>query len=90
VFWQLNYNFVVLTIEVVLNMLHSLDCKELSGPRQLAASSDASIIENILVEVQKIVDRLVHRWWKKHVLLEALCRLEKDNKNTLGLVINVW
>jgi hypothetical protein len=89
-FWQLNDNFVVLDIEGVLNMLHSLDCKEFSGLHQLAASSDASIIENILAEVQKIVSRLVHRWWKNHVLLEALCRLEKDNMNTVSLVINVW
>jgi hypothetical protein len=59
VVWQLNDNFVVLTIEGVLNMFHSSGCQELSALRDMAASSDASIIDNIPSEVQKIAGRLV-------------------------------
>jgi hypothetical protein len=50
VFRQLNDNFVVLTIEGVMNM---------SSLHQLVASSYASIVEDNSVEVQKFVGRLV-------------------------------
>jgi hypothetical protein len=39
-------------------MLHSSSCQELSALCELAALSDASIIENVPVEVQKIAVRL--------------------------------
>jgi hypothetical protein len=52
--WQLNDNFVVLAIKGVLNMLHSSGCHELSGLHDLAASSDASVLNNVPTEVQKI------------------------------------
>jgi hypothetical protein len=51
VVWQLNDNFVVLAIEGVLNMLHNSGCLELLTLRDLAASSDASIAEDIPWEV---------------------------------------
>jgi hypothetical protein len=89
VFWQLNDNFVVLAIKGVLNMLHSSGCQELSELRQLAASSDASIVEDVSAEVQKIADHLVCRWWKNHGLPEALHRLEEDNADAVSFV-NIW
>jgi hypothetical protein len=42
--WQLSDYFVVLAIEGVLNMLNDVGCQELSHPRWLAASSDASVM----------------------------------------------
>jgi hypothetical protein len=42
--WQLNDNFVFLTIEGVLNMLNNEGCQELSRLRELATSQDASIL----------------------------------------------
>jgi hypothetical protein len=59
VFRQLNDNFVVLTIEGVLNMLQSSGCGHLSSLHQLVASSYALIVEDIPVEVHKFVGRLV-------------------------------
>jgi hypothetical protein len=53
VFWQLNDNFVV------LDMLHSLSCRELPNLHQLEASSDALIVEVSL--------------WRCKKLLAALC-----------------
>jgi hypothetical protein len=59
VIWQLNDNFVVLAIEGILNMLHSSGCQLLPVLCELAASSDASVIENVPAKVQKIAERLV-------------------------------
>jgi hypothetical protein len=42
--WQLSDYFVVLAIEGVLNMLNDVGCQELSHPRWLAASIDASVM----------------------------------------------
>jgi hypothetical protein len=50
--------------------------RELSTLCDLAASSDASIIEDVPTEVQKVIRHLVWRWWKYHGLAKALCRLE--------------
>jgi hypothetical protein len=57
--WQLNDNFVVLAIEGILNMLCSTSCQELSRLRELAASSDAFITDDVPTEVQKVVGCLV-------------------------------
>jgi hypothetical protein len=62
VFRQLNDNFVVLAIEGVLNMLRSSGCRDLSALYQLVNSSDASVVEDVPAEVQKLADRLVSRW----------------------------
>jgi hypothetical protein len=84
--WQLNDNFVVLAIEGVLNMLHSSSCQELPRLHELVVSSDASIVENVPMEVQKAAGRLFRRWWKNHGLPEALRRLEVGNA---GMVSDV-
>jgi hypothetical protein len=46
-------NFLVLAIEGILNMLHSSSCQELPALHELAASSDAFVVENVPAEVQK-------------------------------------
>jgi hypothetical protein len=40
-------------------MLHTSGCQELLALHDLAASSDASVIDNVPREVQKIARRLV-------------------------------
>jgi hypothetical protein len=52
--WQLNDNFVILSIEGVMNMLNGTGCPELSHLRGLAASSNASIVENVPNDVRKL------------------------------------
>jgi hypothetical protein len=42
--WQLNDIFGVLAIEGVLSMLNNVGCQELSNLREIAASSDVSIL----------------------------------------------
>jgi hypothetical protein len=74
--WQLNDNFVVLGIKGVLNMLNGEGCQELGHLRDLAASRDATILQDVPKDVQKLVKRIVRRWWKPHGLPEALHQLE--------------
>jgi hypothetical protein len=57
--WQLNDNFAILAIESVLNMLNDESCQELSQQRGLAAFSDASIVVNMPIYVQKLARHLV-------------------------------
>jgi hypothetical protein len=45
--WQLNDNFTVLDVEGVLNMLNNEGCHELGRLRELAASSDASVLQDV-------------------------------------------
>jgi hypothetical protein len=41
-------------------------------------------MEDVSVEVQKIADHLVCRWWKNHGVPEALRRLEEDDVDTMS------
>jgi hypothetical protein len=82
--WQLNDNFIILAIEGVLNMLNGIGCQELSQLHGLAASSDASIVEDVPNDVRKMAGHLVRRWWKNHRLPEALHRLEAGNAKMVG------
>jgi hypothetical protein len=45
--WQLNDNFIVFTIERVLNMLNNEGCQELSRLHGLATSRDASVMQDV-------------------------------------------
>jgi hypothetical protein len=82
--WQLNDNFAILAIEGVLNMLNSEGCQELSHLHGLAASSNASILQDVPGDVQKLVGRIELRWWKVHGLPEALRWLEVANITTVS------
>jgi uncharacterized coiled-coil protein SlyX len=82
--WQLNDNFIMLAIEGVLNMLHGADCQVLLKLRELATSSDVSVIEDVPVEVWKLVGCLVRRWWNGHGLPEALRWLEASNAESVS------
>jgi hypothetical protein len=82
--WQLNNNFVIIAIEGVLSMLCRTGCQELPKLRELAASSDVSVVEDVLVEMQKLVGRLIHRRWKVHGPPETLHRLEAGNTESVS------
>jgi hypothetical protein len=52
--WQLNDNFIILAIEGILNMLNNEGCQELGYLHELDASSDASIVQDVPDNVQKL------------------------------------
>jgi hypothetical protein len=82
--WQLNDNFVVVAVEGVLNMLQGTGYPELPQLRELAASSNVSIVEDIPADVQRLAGRLIRKWWKNHGLPEALHRLDAGNTKTVS------
>jgi hypothetical protein len=65
---QLNDNFIVLAIDGILNMLNYECCQELGRLRRLAASSDASIVQDVSDNVQKLAGKIMRRWRKSHGL----------------------
>jgi hypothetical protein len=81
VFTQLNKNFVALACVGMLRMFHDTGYEHLLMLSSLVSLNDASLLEEIPMEVQKIVRRLVHKWWIDHGLLEASCRLKKEHES---------
>jgi hypothetical protein len=65
-------------------MLNGEGCRELDRLRCLAASHDATILEDVPEDVHKLVGRIVRRWWKPHSLPEALRRLEAARTTTVS------
>jgi hypothetical protein len=49
--WQLNDYFIILVVEGVLNMLNNEGCQELGRLRELAASNDAAVLQDVLENV---------------------------------------
>jgi hypothetical protein len=49
--WQLNDYFIILAVEGVLNMLNNEGCQELGRLRELAASNDAAVLQDVLENV---------------------------------------
>jgi hypothetical protein len=83
--WQLNDNFTVLVVEGVLNMLNGEGCQELSRLHELAASSDATALQDVPKDVRKLAGWIIRKWWKTHGLPEALHRLEATNAMTVSV-----
>jgi hypothetical protein len=83
--WQLNDNFTVLVVEGVLNMLNGEGCQELSCLHGLAASSDATALQDVPKDVRKLVGWIIRKCWKTHGLPEALHRLEAANAMTVSV-----
>jgi hypothetical protein len=54
------------------------------SPSQVAASSDAAILQYVPKNVQKLAGQLVRKWWKPHGLPEALRHLEAANAMTIS------
>jgi hypothetical protein len=63
-------------------------CQELGHLRELAASHDASVLQDVPDDVRKLAGRIVQRWWKPHGLPEALHRLETAIAVTVSGVDN--
>jgi hypothetical protein len=74
---RLNNNFAILSIEGVLSMLNGEGCQELGRLHDLDGSHDATVLEDVLEDVHKLVGRIVRKWWKPHGLPQVLHRLEE-------------
>jgi hypothetical protein len=79
-FTEANKNIVCFGVADVLRMLEDSDCEHLPGLGPLAGSSDASLLDDILKDIQRIVGRLVWRWWAEHGVPECMRRLKEGNK----------
>jgi hypothetical protein len=82
--WRLNDNFTILGIEGVLSMLNGEGRQELGRLHDLVGSSDASVLEEVLEVVHKLVGQIMRRWWKPHGLPEALCKLKEAHTKTVS------
>jgi hypothetical protein len=82
--WRLNDNFTILGIEGVLSMLNGKGVQELGQLRDLAGSSDASILQQVREDVHKLAGRIKRRWWKPHGLPKALHRQEEARAETVS------
>jgi hypothetical protein len=60
--WRLNDNFHILGIEGVLNMLNDEGCQEFNRLRDLAASHDGGVLEDVPEDVHRLVGSIVQRW----------------------------
>jgi hypothetical protein len=70
--WWLNNNFTVLGIKGVLSMLNGKGCQELARLRDMAASDDAAVLEDVPEDMRRLARRIVQKWWNAHGLPEAL------------------
>jgi hypothetical protein len=61
-FMRANKNFACYAIAGVLRMLQESNCEHLLELHTLAASSNASSLDDIPPEVQRIMGWLMHRW----------------------------
>jgi hypothetical protein len=57
--WRLNANFAILGIKGVLSMLNDEGCQELGRLHNLAGSCDAAVLEDIPMDVHKLVGWIV-------------------------------
>jgi hypothetical protein len=74
-FMKANKNFACYAIAGVLRMLQEASCKHLPELHSLAASNDASLLDDIPSEVAKITSQLMRKWWSQHGLPEVSRRL---------------
>jgi hypothetical protein len=65
---------VALALVGVPRMLHDFGCEHLPMLNSLAISSEASVLEEIPAEVQKINGQLVRKWCTHHGLPEGSWR----------------
>jgi hypothetical protein len=57
-------------------MLNGEECQELGRLRDLAASRDTAVLQDVPEDMWKPAGWIVRRSWKPHGLLEALHQLE--------------
>jgi hypothetical protein len=65
-------------------MLNGEGCQELGCFRELTASSDAIVLQDVPEDVWKLEEQIVRKWWKLHGLPEALRRLGAANATTIS------
>jgi hypothetical protein len=65
-------------------MLNGEGCQELNQLRNLAASHDTAILEDVPEDVHRLAGWIVRRWWKRRGLPEALRRLEEAHVVTVS------
>jgi hypothetical protein len=69
-------------------MLNGEGCPELGRLRDLATSSDASVLRDVPEDVHKLAGWIVQRWWKPRGLPDALRRLEAVRAATVSYYDN--
>jgi hypothetical protein len=57
-------------------MLNDEGCQELGRLRDLVASHDVVVLQDVPEDVRKLAGWIVRKWWKSHGLPEALRQLE--------------
>jgi hypothetical protein len=65
-------------------MLNDEGCQELNRLRDLTASRDAAILEDVPEDMHKLVGLIMQRCWKPHGLPEALRQLEAARVMTVS------
>jgi hypothetical protein len=69
-------------------MLNGEGCQELDRLRDLAASHDAAVLQDVPEDMQKLAGQIVQKWWKPHGLPEALRRLEAAHTTMVSDIDN--
>jgi hypothetical protein len=72
-----NKNFVCYDIVGVLWTLYDSSCEHLERLQSIMALCDASILEDLSLELSKLTCRIVQKWWAEHDLHDVanhLCR----------------
>jgi hypothetical protein len=72
-----NKNFVCYAVVGVLRMLYDNGCDHIEGLQTIMTSCDASIWEDLLEELSKLIGRLVKKWWTRHDLPHVADRFHK-------------
>jgi hypothetical protein len=79
-FAEANKNITCFVVADILKMLEDSGCGHVPKLQSLVVSSDASVLRDILEDVQKVAGRLVRRWWTNHGLPKCMHRLKEDNQ----------
>jgi hypothetical protein len=77
-FAKANRNFAYYAIIGVLWMLYDSGCEHVPELQSLMSSCDASLLDNLPLELSKLTGHLVSRWWVEHGLPEAQNCLHKE------------
>jgi hypothetical protein len=79
-FVECNENITCYALIGIFHMLMGEGCEHLPELKKLALSYDASILQDFLVETDRIAKRLVKNWWAKHGLSYCMQKIEEENR----------
>jgi hypothetical protein len=74
-FTKANKFFACYAIIDVLRMLYDSSCDHLSELQMLMSSCDALLLDDLPLELMKLIGHLVQKWWAEHGLPEAMSHL---------------